>query len=141
MVNDVLKYALEAYGTKSIAGAAHEPEIVKYFAEIGQSWVKDDETAWCAAFVNWCLKKAGVVQDGKLNARSFLTYGTPTKEPELGDIVVLWRINKQGPYGHVGFFIKQTHDRIYILGGNQSNAVNITAFDKSFLLEYRKLPG
>lgn len=139
MKTDALKYALDAYGTKAIAGATHAPEIVKYFAEIGHSWVRDDETAWCAAFVNWCLKKAGLAQTGKLNARSFLTYGTPTKTPEVGDLVVLWRIRKDGPFGHVGFYIKQTHDRVYVLGGNQSNAVNITAYDKTYLLEYRAI--
>lgn len=133
------QFALQEFGTKAIAGALHAPEILKYFSEIGAAWVKDDETAWCAAFVNWCLKSAKLKFSGALNARSFLTYGSATLTPKLGDIVVLWRINRDGPYGHVGFFVAQTHDRVYILGGNQGDAVNISAYDKTFLLGYRRI--
>lgn len=129
--------ALQEYGTKAIAGAMHSPEVLKFFADIGAPWVKDDETAWCAAFVNWCLMQAKLKFSSKLNARSFLTYGTATTTPKLGDIVVLWRISRDGPYGHVGFFVAQTHDRVYMLGGNQGNAVNITDYDKTYLLGYR----
>lgn len=132
-------YALQEWGTKAIAGATHEPEVLRYFAEIGAAWVKDDETAWCAAFVNWCLMKAGLKYSAALNARSFLTYGTPTTTPVLGDIVVLWRIARSGPYGHVGFFVKETNGYVYLLAGNQSNTVNITAYDKTYLLGYRHI--
>ena len=127
------------YGTKGINGVAHNKQILKYFEETGHAWVKDDETAWCAAFVNWCLLKAGLKQTGKLNARSFLTYGEGVDKPKIGDIVVLWRISRNGPYGHVGFFVSETRDHVNILGGNQSNAVNITAFSKSQLLGYRRI--
>jgi uncharacterized protein (TIGR02594 family) len=131
--------ALKEWGNKTTAGFFHSPEVLKYFSEIGAGWVKDDETAWCAAFVNWCLKQSGNKYSAKLNARSFLTYGTPTKVPQLGDIVVLWRITKDGPYGHVGFFVKRVNEIIYILGGNQSSTVNITGFSAKQLLEYRKI--
>lgn len=129
--------ALREFGTKAISGAINNPDVVKYFNEVGASWVKDDETAWCAAFVNWCLMNAKLKFSSKLNARSFLTYGVETSAPQLGDIVVLWRISRDGPYGHVGFFVTQTHDRVYLLAGNQSNAVNITDYDKSFVLGMR----
>ena len=132
-----IEVALGEYGTKAIAGATHDPEVLRYFSEIGAGWVKDDETAWCAAFVQWCLKQARLKYSAALNARSFLTYGVATQTPKVGDIVVLWRINRDGPYGHVGFFVKETHDRVWILGGNQSNAVNITDYDKTYLLGYR----
>lgn len=130
-------YALQEWGTKAIAGAIHNPEVVQYFAAIGATWVKDDETAWCAAFVNWCLMKAGLKYSAALNARSFLTYGAATTTPVVGDIVVLWRISRDGPYGHVGFFVKETHDTVFLLAGNQSNAVNVTEYDKTYLLGYR----
>lgn len=139
MLNAPYQFALQEYGIKAIVGAIHNPDVLKYFSDIGAAWVRDDETAWCAAFVNWCLMKAKLKYSGQLNARSFLTYGTATETPKLGDIVVLWRISRDGPYGHVGFFVKQTHDQVFILAGNQSNAVNITAFDKNFLLGYRSI--
>ena len=55
----------------------------------------------------------------------------------MGDIVVLWRIAKDSPFGHVGFYISETQNGIYILGGNQSGEVNIQKFPKTNLLEYR----
>lgn len=135
-----LEVALSQWGTKSITGPRHNQTIVSYFKEIKASWVKNDDTAWCAAFVNWVLMKSGYAFNSKLNARSFLEYGTPTKTPTTGDIVVFWRIAPNTVYGHVGFFIKEENDMIYCLGGNQSETVNVTAFSKKNLLGYRKLP-
>lgn len=134
------KIALTQYGNKEIAGLLHNAEVVKYFKEIGQTWVKDDETAWCAAFVNWCLKKAGLQHTGSLAARSFLSYGVSTKKPLPGDLVVLWRITKNSSYGHVGFFVREKDDIIYILGGNQGDQVNISMYSKTQLLDYRVIP-
>jgi uncharacterized protein (TIGR02594 family) len=132
--------ALKLYGTWEWAGNENNPIILNMFKEIGQSWVKDDETAWCAVFVNYCLKQAGLPQTGKIQARSFLTYGVSTKKPELGDIVVFWRERKDSPFGHVGFYISETPSYIYVLGGNQSDQVNIQRRAKTFVLDYRKIP-
>ena len=68
----VSEIAIGQIGIKEIVGKEHNPEVLKYFKEIGHEWVKDDETAWCAAFVNWVLMKANKPRSGKLNARSFL---------------------------------------------------------------------
>ena len=135
-----LDIALKEYGTLELVGKEHNPRILQYFKEIGHSWVRDDETAWCAAFVNWCLMKAGLQHTGKLNARSFLEYGIPSASPKLGDLVVLWRIQKQGAYGHVGFYISETENTIFILAGNQTNGVNIQEHSKRYLLGFRKIP-
>ncbi|MEK7179967.1 MAG: TIGR02594 family protein [Patescibacteria group bacterium] len=131
--------ALNEFGTQGIQGVTNNPRVLQYFSDIGQKWVKDDETAWCAAFMNWCLLKAGVQGTNSLLARSFLNYGINTNYPVLGDIVVLWRINRTSPYGHVGIFIKETENMIYILGGNQANSVNVTGFPKGQLLSYRRI--
>jgi len=83
--------ALTQYGIREIVGEKHNYGIINYFQYIGQEWVKDDEMAWCAAFVNWCLKQSGRQHTGSLLARSFLNYGTETKTPKFGDLVVFWR--------------------------------------------------
>lgn len=128
--------AFQEFDVREIVGKGDNPEVLKYFAEIGHSWVKDDETAWCSAFVNYCAKKAGYDYSGKLDARSWLKVGKKTDEPKLGDIVVLWREKKKGWKGHVGFFIKKRKGLIYILGGNQSNRVKISAYSEHRLLSY-----
>lgn len=131
--------ALSVYGLKEIHGEVDNPVIVGMFEYIGASWVKDDETAWCSAFVNYCAKKCGYEHSGKLNARSWLNTGQLVETPLLGDVVVLWRQSPASWKGHVGFYINHDEHYIYILGGNQSNEVNITPFDKGRLLQYRRL--
>jgi len=135
----VLNIALSQFGIKEIVGSRHNKEVLKYFKETGFDWVQDDETAWCSAFANWVAKMAEVDRSGKLSARSWLTVGEPIESPELGDIVVLWRVKPSSWKGHVGFFIRETDNLIYILGGNQQNQVKISAYPKSRLLEYRRL--
>lgn len=135
----LLDIAFSEYGNKEIPGDKHNPEILKYFTGIGHTWVKNDETSWCSAFVNWCCKGAGLEYSGKLNARSWLNIGENIQYPQLGDIVVLWREKKDSWKGHVGFFIHETDKLIYILGGNQHNQVCIMAYPKNRLLSYRRL--
>jgi uncharacterized protein (TIGR02594 family) len=72
-------------------------------------------------------------------ARDFLKYGKKTDTPVVGDIVVLWRDKKEGPFGHVGIFIKSGVSNIYILGGNQSERVSIEVYPKTQLLGFRTL--
>jgi uncharacterized protein (TIGR02594 family) len=138
-MNELLLTALSQYGIKEITGSNHNPTILKYFSEIGHEWVKDDETAWCSAFINWCALKAGYEHSGKLNARSWLSVGTELKLPVLGCVVVLWRTAKNSGFGHVGLYIGEDKDYVYLLGGNQGNEVNISKFPKYRVLSYRNL--
>ncbi len=132
--------ALGQYGIKEIPGVKNNPEIMKYFKEIGCKWVQDDETAWCSAFINWCAKSVAKPYTGKLNARSWLDIGEPIEGfQKTGDIVIFWREDPKGWKGHVGLFISETKDVIYTLGGNQDNQVCIKPYPKSRLLGYRRL--
>ena len=128
-------------GTKEIPGPQHNPKVVTYFSEVGHAWVKDDETAWCAAFVGAMLKRAGLPQTGKLNARSYLDWGKPVeiKDAQPGDIVVLWRGSPDSWQGHVGFFVRAFGDEVIILGGNQANAVNERPYAISRVLSIRTM--
>lgn len=118
-------------GQSEVPGAKHNPRIVEYH-QLTKLRAKDDETPWCSSFVNWCLYKSGYNITESAAARSWAAYGIPCK-PHPGCIVVLTR--KGG--GHVGFYVKETGAYVYLLGGNQSNAVNIAAFSKARILEYR----
>lgn len=100
------------------------PKVVGYFRDAGHPEVKNDETAWCAAFVGAMLHRAGLPKTGQLNARSYLELGTPIerKDAQEGDIVIFSR-GSSSWQGHVGFFVQDNGDTITVLGGNQSNAV------------------
>ena len=136
----MVEKALSQYGIRERQGTEiNSLDIVGYFKEIGHSWVKTDETAWCSAFVNWVAKTSGYEYSGKLNARSWLEAGRKTAYPQMGDIVVLWRVSKNDWRCHVGFFVRESNNFIWILGGNQDNSVCIKAYPKERLLQYRRL--
>ena len=119
----------------------NNPKVVAYFKDSGNPGVMDDETAWCAAFVGAMLKRAGIKGTGKLNARSYLDWGTPVarKDAQPGDVVVFKRGNSSWQ-GHVAFFVKDRGALIDVLGGNQSNAVNIKGYHSAALLGTRRPP-
>ncbi|WP_299213720.1 TIGR02594 family protein [uncultured Dokdonia sp.] len=140
-MNTLITIALSQYGITEKVGRLHSPAIVNYFKEIGHQWVKDDETAWCSAFANWVALKANKQGSAKLNARSWLDVGKKVITPTVGDVVVFWRESKNSWKGHVGFFIGYSEDRtkIYCLGGNQNNQINIKAYPVYRLLGFRRL--
>ncbi len=122
-------------GTKEAAGGADNPAIVEYFAwtSLGP---KPDSVSWCGAFVSFCLGRAGVIPKGKGSARAadWLAFGDPLPAPRPGCIVVL---KPQAPSasGHVGFWVKEAGGKIHLLGGNQADSVNVTAFPAGELRE------
>lgn len=145
-----LLIALSQASQKEVVGKQDNPEILKYFNALGFQGKKlHDETSWCAAFVNWCLKTAGFDYLKKLNARSFLEYGVKVEQgdQQMGDIVVFWRGEHEDELipgstlkkGHVGFYIREIDNWIYVLGGNQSNTVKVSAYPKNKLLGYRRV--
>jgi len=141
MNSKILEIAFSQYGITEIKGSEHNPEVLKYFQDIGHEWVKDDETAWCSAFANWVAMKAGCERSKKLNARSWLDVGENIYHPMLGDIVVLWRDDITSWKGHVAFYINYIKDEkyIYLLGGNQGNKVCIQAYPIGRVISYKRL--
>lgn len=136
----VLDTAKEYLGLSEFPGAKQNPKIVKMFADTGNSWVKDDETPWCAAFVGAVLAQCGITGTGKLNARSYLDWGVevPLEDAEPGDVVVFSRGNST-TQGHVAFFDSWVnHSSLNVVGGNQGNAVTRQAYPVSRVLGVRR---
>jgi uncharacterized protein (TIGR02594 family) len=131
-----LAAAWRELGQKEIAGGADNARIVGYFREAGHAAIKDDETAWCAAFLGAMLERVGRRSTRSLRARSYVTWGTGIETPRFGAVAVLTR-GSDPALGHVGFVVGETDDAIYLLGGNQSNAVTVQAFARSRLLALR----
>lgn len=130
-----LEIATAEIGTKEIAGPNHNTRIVQYHTATALR-AGSDEVAWCAAFVNWVLREAGIKGTGSASARSFLTWGQSC-DPEAGCVVVLKRGNP--PNGHVGFYVRDLGtDYIKVLGGNQSDMVRVSNYKKADVLAYRR---
>lgn len=136
---EMMANAFDLYGLKEIPGEQNNPVIVKFFHEIGHTWVQDDETSWCSAFINYLAKKNGYEYSGELDARSWLAIGEQMTIPNPGDIVIFWRESLSSWKGHVGFFIRDDGTNIYTLGGNQNNMVCIQPYPKDRILGYRAL--
>ena len=139
MEKTFLEIALAEYGTKEIEGSRHNMDIVNYAKESGFDWVNDDETPWCAIFINWVAMKANLKRSNKADARSWLSAGIEVKVPEVGDIVIFWRGSPESWKGHVGIYINEENNLIRVLGGNQSDQVNISKYNKEKVLGYRRL--
>lgn len=98
-------------------------------------------TPWCAVMVNCCEREVGNKGTGKLNARSFITYGTGValKDAKPGDIVVFER-GSNGWSGHVSYFVSHEpeNNTIVCLGGNQSDMVCYAHYSVDRLLAVRR---
>lgn len=103
-------------------------------------------TEWCAAFVNVVLNESGIpgsesVSEYPLMARSFLKWGIEADEPKPGDVVVFPR-GRNSWEGHVGFYLSTVEidgvEYYNILGGNQSNSVNIGQYRADRALGIRR---
>lgn len=137
-----MKLAFSQYGIKETVGVKDNPEVLKYFQNLGfDASALKDETAWCSAFANWVARVSALDYSAKLNARSWLEVGVEVNrdDVEFGDVVVLWRVRPTSWKGHVGFYVNEDEENIYVLGGNQGNQVCIRAYAKTRLLGYRRL--
>ena len=121
-------------GVSEVPGPASNPRIDAYLATVGMQ--SGDETAWCSAFVNWALDQAGIGGTGKPNARSFLDWGDPC-EPRVGAITVLWRGAPDGCQGHVAFLLGWSSASVFLLGGNQGDAVSVASYNTQRVLGHR----
>lgn len=124
-----------ATGVREVPGEKHQTRILEYH---GTTTLKatSDEIAWCSAFANWCMLATGIVGTRLANARSWLKWGRVLTQPLPGCVAVLTR--GSDPWsGHVGFYVRTSGTRIYLLGGNQGNAISEAPFAKSRVLGYR----
>lgn len=127
--------ARQLMGQREIPGPKHNSWIAKGWARLGAGWYNDDETPWCGFFVAHCIDAAGLPYPGRgefARAKAWLDWGK-SSQPVLGAIAVFGRDGG----GHVGFLAGESASNWYVLGGNQSNAVNIAPIAKSRALGYR----
>lgn len=126
-----LKIASGEIGQRERAGNVENQRIVDYHSTTTLR-AKADEIPWCSSFVNWVMLKAGYDITRSAAAKSWAKYGVECK-PHMGCIVVMTRTGGN----HVGFYMGKKANKILVLGGNQSNAVNISAYNEKLVIAYR----
>lgn len=125
-------------GTKEVPGKGNNPVIMEWAENIDQ-WYPGDDVAWCGLFVAHCMAIGAPLdpQDfNRLGAREWLKYGRAVT-PQVGAILVFWRGSKSGWQGHVGFYVGEDDTAYHVLGGNQSDSVNVARVAKDRLLGAR----
>jgi uncharacterized protein (TIGR02594 family) len=131
----ILVQAVKLIGTKEIVGKAHNPIILDWAKQLGIKAYTNDEIPWCGLFIAYCAHKAGVeVVDGPLWALNWAKYGTKEAIPMLGDVLTF----KRDGGGHVGLYVGEDRTHYHVLGGNQSNQVNVMRIAKSRLHQARR---
>lgn len=121
-------------GQKEIPGKEENTWIVSLWKKIKRGGIKTETVPWCAAFVGAMLESVGIMSTRFESAKSYLDWGTKLVNPEIGCIVVFTRDGG----GHVGFVVgRDRAGNLLVLGGNQSDAVNIRAFSRDRVAGYR----
>lgn len=140
-----MKFAEEEFqkGVKRRAGRAHDPRILDYLTatNLSRSMKGQDETAYCAAFTNWCLIKGGYRGIAGAWAHDYARWGRATKnnKPALGAVAV---VRFPGTTTHHVTFVAGLNNRgvsLATLGGNQGDAHAVThsTLPKSWVIAYR----
>jgi uncharacterized protein (TIGR02594 family) len=129
-------------GLREVRGAVDNPSIMAMLT-LDQSWPKHDEVPWCSAFVNYVAHLMRAKRSRSLMARSWLNVGEVVKldeaVPRANDVVILWRGSRDASTGHVGFYGGVKDGRVIILGGNQSDAVNVQSYPLGQVLGVRRI--
>lgn len=133
---------LKLHGTQEDTGPDSNPVIINWAKEIGLWHVyKNDEIAWCGLAMGYAAAMAGweyAPRGNALWARNWLTWGNPVAlgQEMLADVLIFPR----GTGGHVAIYVGEDDTYFHILGGNQSDAVNIKLKPKAELIAPRRCP-
>lgn len=143
--------ALKEYGTLEAPGAADNPKIIGWQAELEAAGLgrvyagvyRHDAIPWCGLFMAIIAHRANTERRAERNppqiylaALQWASFGktVPKAAAALGDVLVFKR--KGG--GHVGLYVGHDASAFHVLGGNQSDRVSITRLSRNRLVAVRR---
>lgn len=138
-VNEAFLETLELFGLKEVTGDKDNPTILEFYKSLGHGWVSHDEVAWCAALIGSKLQKYDYQippLKNRLAARAYLSVNQQVDEPVVGWDYVVFERGNNGFSGHVAWFLGFEGDNVKVLGGNQSNQINIALYPRNKVLGY-----
>lgn len=126
-----LRLARGYEGLTEIKGSQHARDIVGFWERLGLHF-RDDETPWCAAFVNSMVVEAGYQIPRKYRAAAlgwrWVGHGLRLPGPCLGAIMDMTRPGRPGS-GHVTFVNGRDQNGMVLgLGGNQADRVGTNPY-------------
>jgi uncharacterized protein (TIGR02594 family) len=146
----VLVEGLKTYGVREVPGPGNDPVIMGWVDEIVGAvprlsgltkMYSGDDVPWCGLWAGIVAYRAGFVDDiptQLLSSRAWARFGGEADKPSLGDFLVFWRGSPESWTGHVGLYVGEDRTHYHVLGGNQSDAVNIMRIDKKRLVAARR---
>lgn len=130
-----LKIARSYDGLKEIPGPRHNQTIIRWLGKLN-AWWSNDETPWCGVFVAHCMQESNLPYPKfYMRAKAWSDYGSLLRRDRLAPGAIL--VFDRAGGGHVGFYVGEDAGFYYVLGGNQSNAVNVMKLGKSRLVASR----
>lgn len=149
MMNELpwIAFARTLIGIRETPGSGNNPQVVRMFETAfkatGQAdklkhavW-RSDSTPWCGIFMAYVMANTGLthhIPKAFPMARSFERAGSRLSAPAYGCVVTFTRTGG----GHVGFVVGEDgRGNIMVLGGNQSDGVNIKPFARNRVTAYR----
>jgi uncharacterized protein (TIGR02594 family) len=122
-------WALHEVGVHEVGNNAG-PDIKRY---IKLAHVGDVGEPWCAIFANAAFEQSGIRGTRSASSQSFRhdPNFVSLNGPALGAVCVFWRGSRSSGLGHVGFYRGEAADRVFVLGGNEGDAVKIEALPKA----------
>jgi len=133
--------ALPYKGISEQAGSGTHPALIPML-DLTPDWLDrdDSKTAWCGIFRGWIGHKAGTgIPKNHFRAAEWAKWGAavPLERPtkwQRGDTIIMKRT---GGY-HVCFLDRVEGSYAWVLGGNQSNSVNISKYALSGIIAVRR---
>lgn len=124
-------------GTKEVPGARNNPTIMKWAQRAARFLgirYDGDHVPWCGLFTAYCMVEAGITPASiAVRASAWGDWGVALKEGAVGAVLVFTRNGG----GHVGFYVSEDAEYYHVLGGNQSDAVNVMKIAKSRCTDIR----
>lgn len=111
--------------------------LLTAWLKIGRALGNPAKLPWCGDAVESCIAKTLPTEPLPANpffAQAWASWGTDTVVPLVGSIgVIRWNASS----GHVGIVAGIEGNTVYLLGGNQSNAINVSGFSRSKFIAFR----
>lgn len=141
MAYDIIKVALSQVGYRegNSYGDLHGGNKTGSYDynEYSYWWDGVANRGWCAAFITWCARQAGIpnyVLKGTLAANPVafdLTLMPKAQaDPKIGDLIFFdWDLD--GSSDHVGLVAKVSADKVLVVHGNYAEFCTVTSFSRS----------
>ncbi|SDL41972.1 TIGR02594 family protein [Paracoccus chinensis] len=133
-----MQEALRLVGLKEDTGLGSNPVLIDIAKALEIDYA-DDEIPWCGLFVGHCIGSSlpsEALPTLPLLARAWARFGVSCA-PQIGAVLVFWRGSRNGSKGHVGFYHGEDATHFHVLGGNQSDTVNVSRIKRDRFLAAR----